>query len=191
MNEPFGNSSRSARSSSHRVSVREQRPGRPDSRGLVRLGSPEKTTVQNRAMASIVATARTRPCSSAWTSARRPGGGSSAVGTLRASPTVEPSIPTRGSNKSFACSSPPENDGAMIDHDVLADLEARGLMQECIDRDGLAARLAEGPITLYFGCDPTADSLHVGNLLAVGPSPLPRGWTSTDRTGLWGHRHDR
>lgn len=55
----------------------------------------------------------------------------------------------------------------MIDHDVLADLEARGLMQECIDRDGLAARLAEGPITLYFGCDPTADSLHVGNLLGL------------------------
>ena len=55
----------------------------------------------------------------------------------------------------------------MTDHDVLADLEARGLEQECIDRDGLAARMAEGPITLYFGCDPTADSLHVGNLLGL------------------------
>ena len=55
----------------------------------------------------------------------------------------------------------------MTDHDVLADLEARGLVQECIDRDGLAARMAEGPITLYFGCDPTADSLHVGNLLGL------------------------
>jgi tyrosyl-tRNA synthetase len=50
---------------------------------------------------------------------------------------------------------------------VLDDLEARGLVQDCIDREGLAARLAEGPITIYYGCDPTADSLHVGNLLGL------------------------
>ena len=31
----------------------------------------------------------------------------------------------------------------------------------------LAARLAEGPITLYYGFDPTADSLHVGNLIGL------------------------
>ena len=55
----------------------------------------------------------------------------------------------------------------MTDHDVLADLEARGLVQECTDPAGLAARLAEGPVTLYYGCDPTADSLHVGNLLGL------------------------
>ena len=29
------------------------------------------------------------------------------------------------------------------------------------------ARLAEGPITLYYGFDPTADSLHVGNLIGL------------------------
>jgi tyrosyl-tRNA synthetase len=50
---------------------------------------------------------------------------------------------------------------------ILDDLEARGLVQDCTDRDGLAARLAEGPVTLYYGCDPTADSLHVGNLLGL------------------------
>lgn len=50
---------------------------------------------------------------------------------------------------------------------VLEDLEARGLIQDCTDRDGLAGRLAEGPITLYFGADPSADSLHVGNLLGL------------------------
>jgi tyrosyl-tRNA synthetase len=50
---------------------------------------------------------------------------------------------------------------------LLDDLEARGLVQDCTDRDGLAARLAEGPVTLYYGCDPTADSLHVGNLLGL------------------------
>ena len=55
----------------------------------------------------------------------------------------------------------------MTDAGLLADLEARGLIQDCIDRDGLAARLAEGPLTLYYGCDPTADSLHVGNLIGL------------------------
>jgi tyrosyl-tRNA synthetase len=55
----------------------------------------------------------------------------------------------------------------MTDARLLDDLAARGLVQECTDRDGLAARLAEGPITLYNGCDPTADSLHVGNLLGL------------------------
>ena len=55
----------------------------------------------------------------------------------------------------------------MTDASVLEDLEARGLVQDCTDRDGLASRLAEGPVTLYYGCDPTADSLHVGNLLGL------------------------
>ena len=35
------------------------------------------------------------------------------------------------------------------------------------DREALAARLAAGPITLYYGFDPTADSLHIGNLIGV------------------------
>ncbi|MFP3902552.1 MAG: tyrosine--tRNA ligase [Acidimicrobiia bacterium] len=51
--------------------------------------------------------------------------------------------------------------------DVLADLEARGLVHDSTDRSALAHRLAEGPITLYYGCDPTADSLHVGNLIGL------------------------
>jgi tyrosyl-tRNA synthetase len=51
--------------------------------------------------------------------------------------------------------------------DVLADLDARGLIQETTDHAALAARLAEGPITLYYGCDPSADSLHVGNLIGL------------------------
>lgn len=55
----------------------------------------------------------------------------------------------------------------MTDAGLLADLEARGLIQDCIDREGLAARLAEGPLSLYYGCDPTADSLHVGNLIGL------------------------
>lgn len=47
----------------------------------------------------------------------------------------------------------------------LADLDARGLIHDATDRDALAARLADGPIGVYVGFDPTADSLHVGNLL--------------------------
>ncbi|WP_421120141.1 tyrosine--tRNA ligase [Aquihabitans daechungensis] len=55
----------------------------------------------------------------------------------------------------------------MTDASLLQDLKDRGLVQECTDEPGLAARLAEGPITVYNGCDPTADSLHVGNLLGL------------------------
>ncbi len=53
------------------------------------------------------------------------------------------------------------------DVSILDDLEARGLVHDSTDRQALAARLAEGPITLYYGCDPTADSLHVGNLIGL------------------------
>ncbi len=51
--------------------------------------------------------------------------------------------------------------------DILADLDWRGLYADCTDREGLARRLAEGPTTLYCGFDPTADSLHVGNLVPL------------------------
>jgi tyrosyl-tRNA synthetase len=51
--------------------------------------------------------------------------------------------------------------------DLLDDLEARGLVQDSTDKAALAARLDQGPISLYFGCDPTADSLHVGNLIGL------------------------
>jgi tyrosyl-tRNA synthetase len=50
---------------------------------------------------------------------------------------------------------------------ILEDLEARGLIHDSTDRELLAARLAEGPITLYYGCDPTTDSLHTGNLIGL------------------------
>jgi tyrosyl-tRNA synthetase len=48
---------------------------------------------------------------------------------------------------------------------LLSDLHWRGLLQDCTDREGLEARLAQGPITVYCGFDPTADSLHVGHLM--------------------------
>lgn len=51
--------------------------------------------------------------------------------------------------------------------DVLADLDRRGLIHGTTDRAALAAAIAGGPITLYYGCDPTAPSLHVGNLIGL------------------------
>ena len=51
--------------------------------------------------------------------------------------------------------------------DLIADLEARGLIHDSTDREHLRARVAEGPVGIYYGCDPTADSLHVGNLIGL------------------------
>jgi tyrosyl-tRNA synthetase len=45
--------------------------------------------------------------------------------------------------------------------------EARGFVHQVTDRDGLEARLAQGPTAAYIGFDCTADSLHVGNLLQI------------------------
>lgn len=50
---------------------------------------------------------------------------------------------------------------------ILDDLRARGLFADCTDEAALAKRTADGPITLYAGFDPTADSLHVGNLVPL------------------------
>jgi tyrosyl-tRNA synthetase len=51
--------------------------------------------------------------------------------------------------------------------DLLADLEARGLIQDSTDRDALRDRINSGPVGLYYGCDPSADSLHIGNLIGL------------------------
>ena len=56
---------------------------------------------------------------------------------------------------------------APIMSDILEELEWRGLYADCTDRDALAKRLADGPTALYCGFDPTADSLHVGNLVPL------------------------
>jgi tyrosyl-tRNA synthetase len=50
---------------------------------------------------------------------------------------------------------------------LLDDLEARGLVHDMTDRQALAGRLSSGPLTLYYGCDPTTDSLHIGNLIGL------------------------
>lgn len=51
--------------------------------------------------------------------------------------------------------------------ELIAELTARGLRQDSTDVDELVQRLDAGPVTLYCGFDPTADSLHIGNLQSI------------------------
>jgi tyrosyl-tRNA synthetase len=75
---------------------------------------------------------------------------------------------------------------------ILAELDWRGLVADCTDRVELAKRTASGPITLYCGFDPTADSLHVGHLVGqvmlrrfqlAGHHPMPLAGGATGQIG--------
>jgi tyrosyl-tRNA synthetase len=50
---------------------------------------------------------------------------------------------------------------------VIDDLAWRGLIATSTDLDALRAEAAAGPITLYCGFDPTAPSMHMGNLVQI------------------------
>jgi tyrosyl-tRNA synthetase len=50
---------------------------------------------------------------------------------------------------------------------IYDELEWRGLVADCTDVTELQKRLDAGGVTLYCGFDPTADSLHVGNLVPL------------------------
>ena len=50
---------------------------------------------------------------------------------------------------------------------ILDDLRWRGLVANSTDEAALAAALDAGPITFYCGFDPTAPSLHFGNLVQL------------------------
>ncbi|HVA75075.1 MAG TPA: tyrosine--tRNA ligase [Acidimicrobiales bacterium] len=47
---------------------------------------------------------------------------------------------------------------------LLDDLAWRGLVHQLTDHEAIPQRLEGGPVVLYIGFDPTADSLHVGSL---------------------------
>jgi tyrosyl-tRNA synthetase len=49
---------------------------------------------------------------------------------------------------------------------ILDELNWRGLVADCTDTAELTRKIS-GPVTLYCGFDPTADSLHVGNLVPL------------------------
>lgn len=76
--------------------------------------------------------------------------------------------------------------------DLIADLSGRGLVHDHTDLDTLRARLAAGPIGVYVGFDPTADSLHVGHLVGqlylrrfqqAGHRPFPLAGGATGMIG--------
>ncbi|WP_428264431.1 tyrosine--tRNA ligase [Haliangium sp.] len=48
---------------------------------------------------------------------------------------------------------------------IIDELDARGLMQDVSHREELDALLAGGTVSVYAGYDPTAPSLHAGNLV--------------------------
>ncbi len=53
------------------------------------------------------------------------------------------------------------------DPTLLDDLEWRGLIAHSTDRDALRDALATAPVRFYVGFDPTAPSLHMGNLVQI------------------------
>jgi tyrosyl-tRNA synthetase len=50
---------------------------------------------------------------------------------------------------------------------ILDELAWRGLISTSTDIDALRAALSAGPVSLYCGFDPTAPSLHIGNLVQI------------------------
>src|SRR4051812_17274375 len=50
---------------------------------------------------------------------------------------------------------------------IREELRWRDLLADCTDAAALEKRFAESPVTVYAGFDPTADSLHVGNLVPL------------------------
>ncbi len=55
----------------------------------------------------------------------------------------------------------------IVSSDIIDELTWRGLIAQSTDLDALRAALADGPLTLYAGFDPTAASLHAGHLVPL------------------------
>jgi tyrosyl-tRNA synthetase len=51
--------------------------------------------------------------------------------------------------------------------DIVDELQWRGLIAVSTDEDALRKAFADGPVTVYCGFDPTAPSLHLGNLVQI------------------------
>lgn len=50
---------------------------------------------------------------------------------------------------------------------MIKQLQERGLIAQITDEQGIIEQMQQGPITLYCGFDPTADSLHLGHLVPL------------------------
>jgi tyrosyl-tRNA synthetase len=75
---------------------------------------------------------------------------------------------------------------------IIEELQWRGLLADSTDPEGLGARLKQGPLTVYAGFDPTADSLHVGSMVPLlalrrfqlmGHHPIPLAGGATGSIG--------
>ena len=55
----------------------------------------------------------------------------------------------------------------MVAEHILDELSWRGLIAESTDLDALRRECDAGPVTVYDGFDPTAPSLHIGNLVQI------------------------
>lgn len=82
---------------------------------------------------------------------------------------------------------------------LIEELDRRGLIHDVTDRQALEARLDSGPIGIYIGFDPTADSLHVGHLVGqlflrrfqrAGHRPFPLAGGATGMIGDPGGRSE-
>jgi tyrosyl-tRNA synthetase len=82
---------------------------------------------------------------------------------------------------------------------LFEDLQARGLIHDSTDPAALSARLVAGPVAVYVGFDPTADSLHVGHLMGqltlrrfqiAGHRPFPLAGGATGMVGDPGGRSE-
>jgi tyrosyl-tRNA synthetase len=82
---------------------------------------------------------------------------------------------------------------------LFEDLQARGLIHDSTDPAALSARLSAGPVSVYVGFDPTADSLHVGHLMGqltlrrfqlAGHRPFPLAGGATGMVGDPGGRSE-
>ena len=50
---------------------------------------------------------------------------------------------------------------------IFDELKERGLVFQTTDEEALRKALEEGQVSYYTGYDPTADSLHLGHLVAI------------------------
>jgi tyrosyl-tRNA synthetase len=78
-----------------------------------------------------------------------------------------PTVP-RALTKTYSAQINESRSSASLDTacDLLSTLKARGLYDNCTDEVGLLEALRK-PVKVYCGFDPTADSLHLGNLLGI------------------------
>ena len=79
-----------------------------------------------------------------------------------------------------------------IDPTLLDDLVWRGLIAHSTDLASLREALTTGSVRFYVGFDPTAPSLHMGNLAPAGHrAPPAERRPHAVHPGRRRHRHDR